>query len=406
MSGLNYIKATVYWSCLMIFQFSVVAQDDLVTFDTDIAPGAHQTTEYLSDLSGKKVAVVANQSSMIGEEHLVDSLMNSGLNLTKIFVPEHGFRGKEDAGAQIEDGKDVKTGLPLLSLHGSNKKPTPEQLSDVEVIIFDLQDVGVRFYTYISTLHYVMEAAAENNIKVIVLDRPNPNGHFVDGPILKKEFKSFVGMHPVPVVYGMTIGEYAQMINGEKWLKNGVEADLKVVKCKNYDHNSFYQLPIKPSPNLPSMSAIYLYPSLCFFEGTIISVGRGTALPFQCFGHPDLKEGSYKFVPQPNEGASQPKLQGKECYGFNLSDFGWQYMRQQRKLYLFWLIETYRLIGKDGFFRKDEFFNLLAGTDELRKQIEAGKSEKEIRASWQEDLKAFQKVRGEYLLYPDFSQKN
>lgn len=402
MSGLNYIKAIVCGALILFFHGRCFSQGEEPLFDEDILPGAYQTSLYFSELEGKKIALVANQSSMINNTHLVDTLIRSGIDLKKIFVPEHGFRGKEDAGAQIKDGKDEKTGLPLLSLHGSNKKPKAEQLKDIDLIIFDLQDVGVRFYTYISTLHYVMEAAAENNIKVMVLDRPNPNGHYVDGPVLINNFTSFVGMHPVPVVYGMTIGEYAQMINGEEWLKGKVKSKLQVIPCQNYDHNKFYKLPIAPSPNLPNMSAIYLYPSLCFFEGTKISVGRGTNLPFQCFGHPDLKAGSFKFVPKPNEGASKPKLQGQECYGFDLSTFGWQYMREQKKLYLFWLIASYELIGEKDFFRNDGFFNLLAGTDVLKKNIVSGKSEKEIRASWQQELQKFKEIRRKYLIYEDF----
>lgn len=402
MCGLNYIKAWVWMAIIPFFSGIIFSQEPEINFDKTILPGANQMDDYLPLLEGKKVGIVANQSSMVHQTHLIDTLLKLKVDVQKVFVPEHGFRGKEDAGAQIKDGKDTKTGLPLLSLHGKNKKPTADQLKDIDIIIFDLQDVGVRFYTYISTLHYILEAAAENQKKVIVLDRPNPNGHYIDGPILKPEFKSFVGMHPVPVVYGMTIGEYAKMINNEAWLDDKSKADLNVVKCKNYDHSKFYELPIAPSPNLPNMASIYLYPSLCFFEGTVVSVGRGTDLPFQCFGHPGLKAGSYKFIPQPNEGASSPKLEGENCYGFDLSTFGWHYMRNQKKLYLFWLIETYDLLNDENFFRKDGFFNLLAGTDQLREMIEAGKSEKEIRATWQEGLSDFKEVRKKYLLYEDF----
>jgi uncharacterized protein YbbC (DUF1343 family) len=330
--------------------------------------------------------------------HLVDFLISRKVDVKKIFSPEHGFRGEADAGESVVSGKDVKTGLPLISLYGNNKKPTAEQLSDIDVILFDIQDVGVRFYTYISTLHYIMEAAAENGKKVIVLDRPNPNGHYVDGPVLKKEFSSFVGMHPVPVVYGMTIGEYAKMINGEHWLKNGIQCDLAVVPLKNYTHQRHYVLPIKPSPNLPNDKSINLYPSTCFFEGINGSEGRGTDKPFQVYGSPFLKNMDYQFIPKPNAGAANPRFNGEICFGEDLSDAPFL-----SEINLEWLIKAYQNYeGKDPFFIKNSgkfWIDKLAGTDELRKQIEQGWTEEQIKASWQKDLDKFKIIRSKYLIY-------
>ena len=261
----------------------------------EVVIGAARFEEYVPQLKGKKVGVVVNQTSAIDGEHIVDILLAKEVNITKIFAPEHGFRGTADAGEKVKSGKDVKTGLPILSLYGKTRKPSKAMIQDLDVLIFDIQDVGARFYTYISTMHYVMEAAAENGKRVIVLDRPNPNGHYIDGPIRKSNLKSFVGMHPIPIVHGLTVGELAKMINGERWLKGGLTCDLTVVKCENYDHNTFYELPIKPSPNLPNIRSIYLYPSLCLFEGTVVSVGRGTSTPFQIYGHPRYKNGTYQF---------------------------------------------------------------------------------------------------------------
>ncbi|MEX1000951.1 MAG: DUF1343 domain-containing protein [Crocinitomicaceae bacterium] len=369
--------------------------------------GAARFEEYLEDLKGKKVAVVGNQSSLIGQTHLVDSLLSLEINVVKVFSPEHGFRGKADAGEKVTDDVDSKTGLPIISLYGKNKKPTAEQLKNVEVLVFDIQDVGARFYTYISTLHYIMEAAAEQEIEVIVLDRPNPNGHYVDGPLLEEGYASFVGMHQVPVVHGMTVGEYARMINEEGWLSDGRKAELKVVPCKGWDHTLFYELPVSPSPNLPNMKAVYWYPSLCFFEGTIVSIGRGTDIPFQCVGHPgfevEVLEDLYSFVPAPTEGAKQPKLEGQYCYGYNLSLLEIEEIRDQKKLNLFYLIEFYQqLKDKHEFFLTNNFFHLLSGSETLKEQIIAGKSEEEIRKSWQTDLEEFKKKRKQYLLYKDF----
>ena len=366
-----------------------------------IIVGAERTNIYLTEIKDIKVGIVANHTSMIKSVHLVDTLKNLNINIVRVFSPEHGFRGNADAGEKIASKIDKKTGLPIISLYGKNKKPTAEQIKDLDVIIFDIQDVGARFYTFISTMHYVMEACAENNKKLIILDRPNPNGHYVDGPILEKEFESFVGLHPTPIVHGMTIGEYANMINGEGWLANGVKCELKVVKTKNYDHSRYYNLPIKPSPNLPNMNSIYLYPSLCLFEGTPISVGRGTDKPFQVLGHPQLKSDRYSFIPTSMTGASSPKLEGEKCKGYDLSLFGIDYMKGKGNIYLFWLIGIYNSYPeKKGFFTK--MFTLLAGTNKLQQQIEAGKTENEIYQSWSEGLTKFKINRKKYLLYKDF----
>lgn len=369
--------------------------------DLPIITGAAQTVKYLSLLQNKKVGIVANHTAFINQTHLVDSLLSLKVNVVKVFSPEHGFRGKADAGEKVNSEVDEKTQLPIVSLYGNNKKPTTEQLQGLEVIVFDIQDVGARFYTYISTMHYVMEACAQNNIPLIILDRPNPNGHFVDGPILEEKYKSFIGMHPVPIVHGMTVGEYAQMINGEKWLANQVQCDLTIVKMKNYDHLSAYELPIKPSPNLPNMSSVYLYPSLCLFEGTPISVGRGTDKPFQVLGHPKIDSEKYSFTPKSMEGAKKPKLEGQLCKGYNLSEYGNMCMRGLKRLNLFWLLDIYQNFPeKEGFFTNS--FNLLAGTNQLQEQIKAGKTEKEIVASWQDGLNQFKITRKKYLLYGDF----
>tara|TARA_B100000809_G_scaffold266365_1_gene328736 strand:+ start:1460 stop:2692 length:1233 start_codon:yes stop_codon:yes gene_type:complete len=366
-----------------------------------IIVGAARTDSYLKLLENKKIGIVANHTSMINNTHLVDSLVSLGIKVTKVFSPEHGFRGKADAGEQVSSDVDSKTGLPIVSLYGKNKKPTTEQFRDLDVIIFDIQDVGARFYTYISTMHYVMETCAETNKQLIVLDRPNPNGHYIDGPILEKAFKSFVGMHPVPIVHGMTVGEYAQMVNGEKWLANKVQCDLTVIKTENYDHTRFYELPIKPSPNLPNMSSIYLYPSLCLFEGTPISIGRGTAKPFQIMGHPSIKSDSYSFTPKSMSGAKNPKLKDQKCFGYDLEYFSTEYLKDKGGINLFWLTEVYKdFPNKEKFFTR--MFQLLSGTDKLQQQIEAGKTEEEIKATWKDGLEKFKVTRTKYLLYNDF----
>ena len=318
--------------------------------------------------------------------------------MSRYLVPEHGFRGTADAGEKVNNEIDSKTGISITSLYGNNKKPTAEQLKGIEVIVFDIQDVGVRFYTYISTLHYVMEAAAEQNIQVIVLDRPNPNGHFVDGPILEEKHKSFIGLHPVPVVHGMSIGEYAKMINGEKWLMNGVMCDLKVVECLNYTHDKEFVVAVPPSPNLPNMNSIYLYPSICFFEGTPISVGRGTSFPFQHIGHPSLTKFDYSFTPKPTAGAKKPKLNGEKCFGIDLTNQAQLKPRSWAKLDLSYLIQYYQLYpNKEDYFTN--FFNLLAGNSTLQKDIIAGKSAAEIRESWVQGLQNYKLIREKYLIY-------
>ena len=369
-----------------------------------IETGADRTDAYLPLLQGKRVGIVANPTSIIFRDvkkteytHLVDSLLKLGINVQKVFAPEHGFRGTADAGEAVKDGKDPKTGLPVISLYGDNKKPRQEQLKDIDVLIFDLQDVGVRFYTYISTLHYVMEACAETEKSLIVLDRPNPNGHFVDGPILEPKYKSFVGMHPIPIAHGMTIGEYALMINGEKWLANGVQCPVRVISCANYTKDMAYELPVKPSPNLPNAQAINLYPSTCLFEGTNVSEGRGTDKQFQVYGSPYLSQEDYpfSFTPKPNSGSKSPKYNGKMCHGEDLSE-----SKRLSRIELQWLIRAYAHTANRSEFFTD-FFVKLAGTKALQQQIEAGASEDEIRESWKKGLQEFRKIREKYLLYED-----
>lgn len=366
-----------------------------------ILPGAYMSNTYLPLIKGKETGIVANHTSLINKTYLVDSLVALGINIVKIFGPEHGFRGDQPDGKEIGNGTDTKTGIEVISLYGDHKKPTKADLKNIDIMLFDIQDVGVRFYTYISTLAYVMEACAENNIPLIVLDRPNPNGYYIDGPVLDSSFTSYVGLHPVPVVYGMTIGEYATMVNGEKWLKSGMQCDLTIIKCDNYTHNSRYQLPVRPSPNLQDMKAIYLYPSLCLFEGTVVSVGRGTNNPFSIFGHPLYSKGTYSFTPKPIIGISDdPPLKGQKCYGQDLSEAS-EKIKNEGKLELVWLIETYKVLSpKTQYFVK--YFDKLVGNSSLREQIIAGKSESDIRSSWQADLKKFKEIRKKYLLYPDF----
>jgi uncharacterized protein YbbC (DUF1343 family) len=388
---------------LLFFSNLVSAQSiGKVLTDNDILNGAERTNLYFPILKNKSVGVVANQSSMIGNTHLVDSLLASGIQVKKVFCPEHGFRGVADAGENVKNYTDKKTGLPIVSLYGANKKPKPEQLKGLDIVIFDLQDVGARFYTYISTMHYVMESCAENNVEFIVLDRPNPNGFYVDGPVLDKRFKSFVGMHQVPIVHGMTVGEYAQMINEEKWLANSIKCKLQVVKIDGYTHHDFYQLPIKPSPNLSEMGAVYLYPSLCLFEGTIVSVGRGTSKPFQQIGHPEFKNMPHQFTPQSTTGAKNPLYMGQNCYGYNLAEYGNAFIHNKTyRMDLQWLIKCYNAAPDKALFFNN-FFNNLSGNDVLKKQIIDGISEEEIRKSWQKDLAEFKKIRKKYLLYEDF----
>jgi len=372
-----------------------------VKTDKDILTGAAQTEKYLPLLKNKNVGIVANQTSVVGKKHLVDTLLSLGVKVKKVFGPEHGFRGEASDGEAVSSATDPKTGLPVISLYGDNKKPKPEQLDGLDIVVFDIQDVGSRFYTFISSMTYVMEACAEKNIPFIVLDRPNPNGYYIDGPILEKEFSSFVGLHPVPVVHGMTVGEYAKMLNGEGWLKNGVKCNLTVIPVQGYEHNDFYTLPVMPSPNLPNNIAVYLYPSLCFFEGTVVSVGRGTDKPFLCFGYPGMKQGSYLFTPKSLPGSKNPPYKDEKCNGFYVEDFGDIYVKNLGRLYLFWLLESYKAADdKANFF--NDYFNKLAGTAKLKEQIIAGKTEDEIRKTWQPGLKTFKEIRKKYLLYKDF----
>ena len=367
-----------------------------------VITGAERSDLYLPILKGKNVAVLSNQSSKIKDRHLVDSLISLKIKVVKIFTPEHGLRGINDAGEITGNYIDTNTGVPVISLYGKKFKPDINDMKGIDIVVVDLQDVGARFYTYISTMHYLMEACAENNIDLVVFDRPNPNGYFIDGPLLEPEFKSFVGMHRVPVVHGMTIGEYALMVNGEGWLNDGIKCSLKVISCDNYDHKTYYELPVKPSPNLPNMTSIHLYPGLCFFEGTHISIGRGTDFPFQVIGHPDFPETGFFFKPRSITGASKhPKLEGKLCNAYDLRDYTYKYFSKEKKIELSWLLKTYNIMnnGKEFF---NGYFDTLAGTDKLRKQILSGKTESEIRSSWVEDMIVYKKIRKRYLLYKDF----
>ena len=364
-----------------------------------VLSGAQQMDKYLTLIRDQKMALVVNHTSLVGDTHLLDTLLSQGTEMSgvmKVFVPEHGFRGNFDAGQEVENGRDPVTGIPVVSLYGKHKKPLPEDLEGVDLVLFDIQDVGTRFYTYISTLHYVMEACAEHDVPLVVLDRPNPNGGYVDGPILEPEFTSFVGMHPIPVVYGLTIGELARMINGEGWLEGGIQCDLTVIPCAHYHHGDPVSMAVRPSPNLASDHAIALYPSTCFFEGTVVSEGRGTPMPFEVYGHPDL-QGNFSFTPVSIPGASMyPKLKGRRCFGEDLRSFlpggGWN------RLYLEFIMNAYQ-----EFPRKEEFFTpyfeKLAGTAELRWQIQEGWDETRIRASWKPELDNYMKMREKYLIY-------
>jgi len=372
-------------------------------FATDVVVGAEQFVDTIyAQYQNKRIGLLVNQTSIAHNEHLVDQLHEKGLKLETIFAPEHGFRGDADAGAHVKNGKDTKTGLPIISLYGKNKKPTKDQLANVDVIIFDIQDVGTRFYTYISTLQYMMEACAEHDKELIVLDRPNPNGFYVDGPVLEKEYTSFVGMQSIPVVHGMTVGEYANMLNGEGWLANKRKVNLKVIPCKNYSHNMLYKLPVAPSPNLRTFQAVLLYPSLCFFEGTEVSVGRGTETPFEVWGHPDYKHEKFTFKPLSSYGSAKPLYMGQVCYGENLHAPVSEILQQMNgQLRLEYVQKAYYASNNQADFF-NTFFEKLAGTASLRKQIVANKTTQEIRASWEPALTAFKAIRKKYLLYEDF----
>ncbi|MFY7965927.1 MAG: exo-beta-N-acetylmuramidase NamZ domain-containing protein [Chitinophagaceae bacterium] len=397
-----------------------------------ILPGAYQTEMYLQYLKNKRVAVFANHTSVINKVHLIDTLIKHHINVVKIFAPEHGFRGTADAGEKINNNVDSATQIPIISLYGKKLKPNAYELSDVDIMLFDIQDVGVRFYTFISSLQYFIEAAIDNDKPLIILDRPNPNGFYIDGPVLDSAYKSFVGMQPIPIVYGMTIGEYAKMLIGEKWLDwkyirkaddkislteiLGFETERKnfklvVIPCKNYTHKSKYVLPVKPSPNLPTMASIYWYPSTCLFEGTVISEGRGTEHPFCIFGHPSFSSSMYEFLPKPTVGAKEPKFKNTKCYGWNVFNNSDTVITQlHSQIQIKYIIEAYKMFAdKESFFNKpktnistDYFFNKLAGNSDLMQQIQQNKTEQEIRNSWQKKLTVFKKIRKKYLMYPDF----
>ncbi|WP_420575451.1 exo-beta-N-acetylmuramidase NamZ domain-containing protein [Ekhidna sp.] len=358
-----------------------------------ILPGAYQTDDYLPLIEDKKVGLTVNHSSLIEGTHLTDSLQSLGINIKKVFTPEHGFTGTISDGVKVEY-ENSESSFELISLYGENKKPSTEQMNGIEIMIFDIQDVGTRFYTYISTMHYVMEACAENDIPLLIFDRPNPNGSYVDGPVLDTALSSFVGMHPIPIVHGMTVGELAQMINEEGWLKNQVKTDLKIIKTRNWNHQKRYSLPVNPSPNLPNDLSIALYPSLCLFEGTIMSVGRGTDYAFQQIGHPDYPDTTHSFTPVSREGAKWPPYEDQRCYGLS-----WIGKQPSYAFSLQPLIEAYKKMNRDDFF--NDYFKRLAGTNSLQKQIEEGQTEEEVRASWEPALSNFKKKRKQYLLYKD-----
>lgn len=363
-----------------------------------LIPGAERVADYLHLLKGKNLALVVNQTSRIGDQHLVDYLVANHLTVKLIFAPEHGFRGEAGAGELITNAKDPATGIPIVSIYGKNHKPTAAQLQDIDIVLFDIQDVGCRFYTYISTLHYVMEACAENSKTLIILDRPNPNGDYFDGPVLQPAFRSFVGLDPIPVVHGCTIGELAQMINGEKWLKDGVQTHLVIVKVGNYTHASKYDPPVKPSPNLPGYLSIRLYPSLCFFEATTVSVGRGTRFPFQVLGYPDQSFGKFSFTPVSLAGMElNPFQKDKLCFGDDLREIG-EAPHFTLSFFINWL---HKFKNREEFLNRSYWFNQLMGNELVLKLILEGKNESEIRNSWTEELKEYGAMRQKYLLYPD-----
>jgi len=411
---MNKLLYLLIWMGCWHIQTSCAQTKSVSSKSTEILTGADQTEKYLSLLARKNVAIFANPTSVIGKTHLLDTLIASKIKVVTIFGPEHGFRGKADAGEHVNNDVDAKTGIPVISLYGDHKKPTAADLKNVDVMLFDIQDVGVRYYTFISSLQYYLEAAIENEKELIILDRPNPNGFYVDGPVLDTAFKSFVGMQPIPIVYGLTIGEYAKMLLGEKWLDKkcypiqpNSKFKLTIVPCKNYTHDSKYELPVNPSPNLKEMQSIYLYPSTCFFEGTMMSEGRGTDKPFQIFGHPSLPSNLFSFTPKPNAGAKSSKCFNQSCFGWNLSGSKEDVLLSiDNKIQIKYLLEAYKLFpGKDSFFLKNNFFNKLAGNGMLMQQIKDGKSEAEIRKRWEPQLSTFKAIRKKYLLYTDFKQE-
>jgi uncharacterized protein YbbC (DUF1343 family) len=374
------------------------------TVSAQVQTGADQTALYLPLLKDRSVGVVANHTSMIGQTHLVDSLLGSGIEVVKIFGPEHGFRGDAADGTKLSDDLDPETGIPVISLYGSKRKPSAEDVADLDIMVYDIQDVGTRCYTYISTLQYVMEVCAENGIPCLVLDRPNPNGFYVDGPMLDTtQYRSFIGLNAIPLVYGMTVAEYAWMINEEGWLEGGVKCDLQWIPCNGWDHLKYYELPVRPSPNLPNMTSVYLYPSLVLLEGTIMSEGRGTDNPFQIYGHPDYPPVDFSFTPRSIPGVSDhPKYQGELCYGVDLSSVPHSFIRNNRRIVLDWILDAYKQMDAPDDFFNERGFALRAGNSELMEQIREGKAAWWIRNTWKEDLEAFREIRKKYLLYRDF----
>jgi uncharacterized protein YbbC (DUF1343 family) len=404
------IKTRIFYlvSIFTLMSQGVFAQNSqvdstLIKSADEVLVGAERASLYVSNLEGKNVALVVNPTSEVFGTHLVDFLLDKGITIKKVFAPEHGFRGTADAGEKVKDGVDPKTKIPIKSLYGKNKKPTKTDLEGIDVVVFDIQDVGTRFYTYISTMHYVMQACAENNVTFIVLDRPNPNGFYVDGPVLEMANQSFVGMHPVPIVHGMTVGEFARMVNEEGWLGADLKCDLRVVLLTGWTHKDLYQLPVKPSPNLPNMASVYLYPTLGLFEGTNVSAGRGTDFPFQTFGSPTISKTTFSYVPVSKPGAKYPKYKNQKCYGLDLRDFDVLSFYNNPQINIERLIWAFnQSSNKEAFFLKNHFYNKLAGTQLLQKQIEQGESPQEIKSSWQLDLDAFKLLRKKYLLYKDY----
>jgi uncharacterized protein YbbC (DUF1343 family) len=391
--------------CLLLLQ-SCNAQSKVnksVPESIKLEIGAERYDSYLPLLESKRIALVVNQTSTVKDQHLVDIFHGLGIEVVKVFAPEHGFRGEADAGANIKDGVDAKTGIPIVSLYGNKKKPTEADLKGIDVVVFDIQDVGVRFYTYISTMHYVMEACAEFGVSFLLLDRPNPNGFYVDGPVLKPSFKSFVGLHPIPVVHGLTVGELANMIKGESWMTYADKLKMTVISCTGYDHNMHYSLPIRPSPNLPNDKAILWYPSTCFFEGTTVSLGRGTDHPFMWIGHPLYPDRSFSFIPESRKGASDPPQKGQVCYGKDYTQVDLITLRHQMEINLEPLYHFYHILNaKNQFFLENNFIDKLAGTDQLRLDLVSGKTIDQIRQSWVEELIEYKALRKKYLLYGDF----